>query len=218
MNVLLPWTRLEKKWGAETGRQEGPSRLPRGRAPGGRAGGRQALGPQKGRCELCGGRVSCGLLLKRSGCSWRPFWGLAWEWVWGEHVFLRPCGPEGWSSEGLGCECQGGARAGPPDRPKALFKGRRRSDLMSLWGCAPPFTVCNCLFEPLAASPTALCGRCHPSPVYRGERRGPAGHCLILGLPASWSPGAPARPPCPGELPGLRPGAGVDTVPCLWRG
>lgn len=37
MNVLLPWTRLEKKWGAETGRQEGPSRLPRGRAPGGRA-------------------------------------------------------------------------------------------------------------------------------------------------------------------------------------
>ena len=74
------------------------------------------LGPQKGRCELCGGRASCNVLVKRSGRLLAAvFWGPGGE-GWPRRAPLPgvglkrgglPVGPTsngGWCREGLGSE------------------------------------------------------------------------------------------------------------------
>lgn len=89
---------------------------------------------------------------------------------------------------------------------------------MSFWGCVFFFIVCNCLFELFVVFFIVLCVRCYLFFVYRGEWRGLAGYCFILGFLANWFLGVFARFFCFGELFGLRFGAGVDIVFCFWRG
>lgn len=183
------------------------------------------LGPQKGRCELCGGKsvLSCRVLVRSGGCLLAAvFWGLETGGSrgapWPGVSLERGCLPVGPGGVGVGAgRAQAASDAMRQDeglhkQAKVLFQEERKVRLSLRCCCGdvhPPFTVYNSWSDPFPAllTPT-LCGRYPAAPLCRGEDRGPAGHFAVLGHTARQSAGLSRHTHCHREPPCLRPTVG----------
>lgn len=169
--------------------------------------GREALrlfwirGPQKGRCDLCGGKsLSWRWRAEQRRFPGSDFRGLGKGWsrrtpLMG--VGLKrgrlPVSPtsmrgrcrEGWCREGRGSGWWDGAGGGPLNRPKVLFQGEIKV-ILDVLGTPPLQFITDGLTHFLFPFTPTLCGG-YPPPLVRGKDRGPEGATC----PGSHSESAP---------------------------